>query len=181
MRRPGNHSILSPWRAPVARQRRTEAAVLPQWIRPQLTQLVDAAPEGDDWLHEIKYDGYRIHARLDRGAVKLLTRTGLDWTHKYSAIAKAVGELDARQAYLGELCGVDPHGITSFNIVQLASDSGNAAALVFFLFDLLYLDGQDLCPRPLIERKTRLAGLLSRARLNASLQRPPDRTRAGIL
>jgi ATP-dependent DNA ligase len=58
---------------------------LPQWVRPQLTQLVDAPPEGDQWLHEIKYDGYRMHARLDRGAVKLLTRTGLDWTHKYPA------------------------------------------------------------------------------------------------
>src|SRR6476659_5090761 len=82
-------------------------------------------------------DGYRMHARLDRGAVKLLTRTGLDWTHKYPAIAKAVAALDARQAYFdGELCGVGPDGITAFNIVQLASDSGNAAALVFFLFDL---------------------------------------------
>jgi hypothetical protein len=73
-----------------------------------------------------------MHARLDRGAVKLLTRTGLDWTHKYPAIAKAVAALDARQAYFdGELCGVGPDGITAFNIVQLASDSGNAAALVF--------------------------------------------------
>ncbi|MBV8287897.1 MAG: hypothetical protein JOZ35_13345 [Hyphomicrobiales bacterium] len=62
----------------LARPRRSEAAALPQWIRPQLTQLVDVAPDGDDWLHEIKYDGYRMHARLDRGAVKLLTRTGLD-------------------------------------------------------------------------------------------------------
>ena len=60
----------------VARQRRTDAVALPEWVRPQLTQLVDAAPEGDQWLHEIKYDGYRMHARLDRGAVKLLTRTG---------------------------------------------------------------------------------------------------------
>jgi ATP-dependent DNA ligase len=82
---------------------------------------------------KIKYDGYRMHARLDRGAVKLLTRTGLDWTHKYPAIAKVVAALDARQAYLdGELCGVGTDGITSFNIVQLASASGNAAALVFF-------------------------------------------------
>jgi ATP-dependent DNA ligase len=82
---------------------------LPQWVRPQLTQLVDAAPEGDQWLHEIKYDGYRMHARLDRGAVKLLTRTGLDWTHKYPAIAEDVASLDARHAYLdGELCGVGP-------------------------------------------------------------------------
>src|SRR6201997_451555 len=147
---------------PVAR--RSRAAGLPDWIPPQLTQLVDAAPDGDGWLHEIKYDGYRMHARLDRGAVKLLTRTRLDWTRKYPAMAKAVAALDARQAYLdGELCGVGPDGITMFNIVQLASDSVNAAALVFFLFDLLYLDGEDLRPRPLIERKQRLSALLANA------------------
>jgi hypothetical protein len=69
---------------PVARS--SPAAALPAWIPPQLTQLVDAAPEGDQWLHEIKFDGYRMHARLDRGAVKLLTRTGLDWTHKSTFI-----------------------------------------------------------------------------------------------
>jgi ATP-dependent DNA ligase len=114
---------------------------LPQWIRPQLTELVDEAPDGPQWLHEIKYDGYRMHARLDRGAVRLLTRTGLDWTHKYPAIAAAVAKLAAKQAYLdGELCGFGPDGITSFTMIQLASDAGNAAALVFFLFDLLYLD-----------------------------------------
>jgi ATP-dependent DNA ligase len=127
-----------------------------------LTQLVDAAPDGDAWLHEIKFDGYRMHAHLDRGAVKLLTRTGLDWTHKYPAIAAALSSLGARQAYLdGELCGVGPDGITSFSMIQLASDAGNAAALVFFLFDLLHLDGEDLTAWPLIERKTRLAALLS--------------------
>src|SRR5271169_1046583 len=145
-------------------RRRTDSAALPAWIAPQLTELVDAAPEGDQWLHEIKYDGYRMHARLYRGAVKLLTRTGLDWTHKYPAIAKTVASLDARQAYLdGELCGVGSDGITSFNIVQLGSDSSNAAALVFFLFDLLHLDGDDLRPRPLIERKERLRTLLANA------------------
>jgi DNA ligase D-like protein (predicted ligase) len=144
--------------------RRTPLSTLPQWVRPQLTQLVDTAPEGDQWLHEIKYDGYRMHARLDRGAAKLLTRTGLDWTHKYPAIAKAVAALDAREVYLdGELCGVGPDGITSFNVVQLASDSGNAAALVFFLFDLLHLNGEDVRPRPLSERKERLAPLLAQA------------------
>jgi DNA ligase D-like protein (predicted ligase) len=148
----------------LARQRRNDAAALPEWIAPQLTQLVEAALRGDQWLHEIKYDGYRMMARLDRGAVKLLTRTGLDWTHKYPAIAKAVAELDARQAYLdGELCGVGPDGVTSFNIVQLASDRGNAPSLVFFLFDLLCLDGEDLRPRPLIERKERLRALLENA------------------
>jgi bifunctional non-homologous end joining protein LigD len=109
-------------------------ARLPGRVAPQLTLLVDAASAGDDWLHKIKYDGYRMHARLDRRAVKLLTRTVLDWTHKYPAIAEAVAALDARQAHLdSELCAVGLDGITSFNIVQLASDSGNAAALVFFV------------------------------------------------
>ena len=89
-------------------------AVLPDWIRPQLTQLVTEAPDGDQWLHEIKYDGFRMHARLDRGAVKLLTRNGLDWTGKYPQIARAVAALPTRQAYLdGELCGVGTDGITS--------------------------------------------------------------------
>jgi DNA ligase D-like protein (predicted ligase) len=138
------------------------AVALPHWIKPQLTQLVDQAPDGPQWLHEIKFDGYRMHARLDRGAARLLTRTGLDWTYKYPAITAAVSSIGASQAYLdGELCGVRPDGITSFSMIQLASDSGNAAALVFFLFDLLYLDGEDLCARPLIERKARLAALLS--------------------
>jgi bifunctional non-homologous end joining protein LigD len=131
-------------------------------VRPQLTELVDQAPDGPQWLHEIKFDGYRMHARLDRGAVRLLTRTGLDWTHKYPAIAAAVTSLEARQAYLdGELCGVGPDGITSFSMIQLASDAGNAAGLVFFLFDLLYLDGEDVSARPLEERAARLAALLA--------------------
>ena len=150
---------------PVARQPGAEIAGLPQWIRPQLTQLVDAAPERPEWLHEIKFDGYRMHARLDRGDVRLLTRTGLDWTHKYPAIAAAVASLPAEQAYLdGDLCGVRADGITSFRMIQLASDSGNAAALVFFLFDLLYLDGEDVSALPLMERKARLAASLSNAR-----------------
>src|SRR5215472_15596585 len=149
---------------PLGGRRRTKATALPRWIKPQLTKLVDQPPNGPEWLHEIKFDGYRMHARLDRGAVKLLTRTGLDWTHKYPAIAATLSTLGARQAYLdGELCGVGPDGITSFNMIQLASDSGNAAALVFFLFDLLHVDGEDLTAQPLIDRKTRLAALLANA------------------
>jgi bifunctional non-homologous end joining protein LigD len=150
---------------PVAHRRGAGGAGLPQWIKPQLTQLVDQAPDGPDWLHEIKFDGYRMHARLDRGAARLLTRTGLDWTHKYPAIAAAVASIGAEQAYLdGELCGVRPDGITSFSMIQAASDSGNAAALVFFLFDLLYLDGENVSAQPLVERKAKLAALLADAR-----------------
>jgi ATP-dependent DNA ligase len=70
----------------VARRRRTDAPALSERIAPQLTHLVDAAPEGDGWLPEIKFDEYRMHARLDRGAVRRLTRTGLDWTRKYPPI-----------------------------------------------------------------------------------------------
>jgi DNA ligase D-like protein (predicted ligase) len=146
---------------PVARSSR--AAALPEWIPPQLTQLVDAAPGGPGWLHEIKFDGYRLHARLDHGAVTLLTRTGLDWTHKYPAIAKAVAALDAHQAYFdGELCGIGPDGIPSFSRLQAASDAGSSAGLVLYLFDLLHLDGDDIAARPLIDRKTRLAALLAK-------------------
>jgi len=149
---------------PLARRRRADATALPAWIKPQLTKLVDQAPEGPEWLHEIKFDGYRMHARLDRGAVRLLTRTGLDWTHKYPVVASAVASLPARQAYLdGELCGVRPDGTTSFGLVQNASDTGNSGALVFFLFDLLHLDGEALAPMPVTERKERLRALLSNA------------------
>src|SRR5438128_7834174 len=135
---------------------------MPAWIPPQLAKLVKEAPDGPDWLHEIKFDGYRMHARRDRGAVRLLTRTGLDWTHKYPAIAAAVALLPARQAYLdGELCGVRPDGTTSFSLIQNASDTANSGALVFFLFDLLYLDSEAIAPMPVTERKERLRALLS--------------------
>jgi DNA ligase D-like protein (predicted ligase) len=138
--------------------------VLPTWIKPQLAALVKKPPEGDGWLHEIKFDGYRMHARLDHGRIKLLTRTGLDWTLKYGAVSGAFATLHADTAYLdGELCGVRPDGTTSFAIIQNASDGANAASLVFYLFDLLYLDGKSLLARPLIERKRQLQTLLSNA------------------
>jgi bifunctional non-homologous end joining protein LigD len=136
-------------------------AALPGWVKPQLTKLVEAPPDGPDWLHEIKFDGYRMHARLERGDVRLLTRTGLDWTQKFPRMAEALKALPAAQAYLdGELCGVRPDGTTSFSMIQSASETGSAEALVFFVFDLLHVDGQDLAGSPLIDRKARLAALL---------------------
>ena len=137
---------------------------LPNWVKPQLCKLVDAPPQGSEWLHEIKYDGYRMHARVDRGKAQLLTRTGLDWTHKYAPVAAALSALPARQTYLdGELCGVRTDGRTEFSLIQAATDGGNADNLVFFLFDLLYLDGLMIGPAPLLERKERLRRLLSDA------------------
>jgi len=83
----------------------------PKWIKPQLTRNVDEAPAGDDWLHEIKYDGYRMHARLDRGKVQLLTRTGLDWSRRYPRTIEALRALSVKASYLdGELCALSPSG-----------------------------------------------------------------------
>jgi ATP-dependent DNA ligase len=122
-------------------------AELPAWIKPQLCQLVREAPSGDGWAHELKFDGYRMHARLDQGDVRLLTRTGLNWTGKYPAIATALGMIPARRAYLdGELCGVRPDGVTSFALIQNAAERRGGADLVYFVFDLLHLDGR-VAPR----------------------------------
>jgi predicted DsbA family dithiol-disulfide isomerase len=114
---------------------------LPAWIKPQLCQLVKEAPSGDEWAHELKFDGYRMHAGLDHGDIRLLTRTGLDWTGKYQGIATALRTLPARQAYLdGELCGVRPDGLTSFALIQNAAERQGGTDLVYFVFDLLHLD-----------------------------------------
>jgi DNA ligase D-like protein (predicted ligase) len=133
---------------------------LPGWIKPQLCQIVKDAPNGDQWAHELKFDGYRMHARLDRGDVRLLTRTGLDWTAKYPAIVAALRSVPVRQAYLdGELCGLRPDGLTSFALVQDAAEQQASAGLVYFVFDLLYLDDRDLMRLPLSDRKAELAKL----------------------
>ena len=143
--------------------RRAEPALLPAWIKPQLAKLVDQAPDGPDWLHEIKFDGYRMHARLDAGRTQILTRRCNDWTEKYPAIAKSIADLPAQNAYLdGELCGVLPNGRTAFNLIKNATDTGQGS-LVFFLFDLLFLEGENLMTLPLVERKARLASLLKGA------------------
>jgi bifunctional non-homologous end joining protein LigD len=124
---------------------------------------VEKAPDGPDWLHEIKFDGYRMHARLDGGRVQILTRRGNDWTEKYLTITKTIAGLPAQNGYFdGELCGVLPDGRTAFNLIQNATDSGQGS-LVFFLFGLLHLDGEDLTSLPLVERKTRLTSLLNGA------------------
>jgi ATP-dependent DNA ligase len=140
--------------------RQPERGSPPTWVKPQLAALVEKAPDGPDWLHEIKLDGYRMHARLDAGRVKILTRRGNDWTDKYPSLAKALTALPADSAYLdGELCGVLPDGRTAFNLMQNAMEHGDAS-LIFFAFDLLHLDGENLMALPLAARKKRLETLL---------------------
>src|SRR3954453_10928910 len=144
--------------------RRTAADALPDFVPPQLTALTETAPEGADWAHELKWDGYRMHARVDRGNVRLLTRTGLDWTDKYPAIVQALRALPVHQAYLdGELCALSEGGLTSFSAMQAATDARSTGGLVLVLFDLLFLDGEDLTAEALQVRKERLQALLARA------------------
>ena len=129
----------------------------PKWIKPQLTRLVDEAPQGPGWLHEIKYDGYRMHARIDSGRVKLLTRTGLDWSHRYKRTIQALSALMVRSAYIdGELCALNGDGVPAFSRLQAAMDEGRTDQLIFFAFDLLYLNGESMTKQPLIKRKERL-------------------------
>jgi DNA ligase D-like protein (predicted ligase) len=147
-------------------RRRSRACrdTLPAFIPPQLTQLVKEPPVGAEWAHELKYDGYRIHARLDSGRVKLLTRTGLDWTHRYDVTAQALGALGKQSAYLdGELCAMQADGTTSFSELQAATDEGRTTQLVYFAFDLLFVDGRDITGAALLDRKEALKHLLDGA------------------
>jgi bifunctional non-homologous end joining protein LigD len=135
---------------------------LPRWIEPQLSKLATEAPTGPEWVHEIKFDGYRMAARIDKGRVQLLTRSGLDWTSKYPATAAAFAKLKVKTAYVdGELCGVRADGVTSFELMQQSSEAGYGG-LVYFAFDLLELDGANVARLPLGERKKRLADLLKK-------------------
>jgi DNA ligase D-like protein (predicted ligase) len=137
-------------------------APLPQFIPPQLSQPVEKPPSGPQWLHEIKLDGYRMAARLDNGRAQLLTRTGLEWTHKYPSVVAALANLSVKTAYLdGELCGVDDDGLPSFAHTQAATDGERDVHLVYYAFDLLHLAGRAVSDLALIERKALLEPLVS--------------------
>ena len=134
---------------------------LPAFVPPQLSLPVEKPPSGPQWLHEIKLDGYRMAARIDKGRVQLLTRTGLDWTDKYPSAIAAFANLNINTAYLdGELCGVDEAGLPTFAHTQAATDGEREVQLVYYAFDLLHLDGSDISDLRLIERKALLEPLL---------------------
>ncbi len=137
-------------------------AALPKFVPPQLATLVSQAPSGDAWLHEMKYDGYRILARLDHGRVRLLSRNGRDWTEKFPTIAEAVGHLPAERAMLdGEVAVLQPDGTTSFQALQNFLSGTGRGQLVYMVFDLLHLDGWDLTGARLEDRKATLERLLA--------------------
>jgi len=135
---------------------------LPSQVSPELATLVDTAPDGDDWVHEIKLDGYRILARLDRGEVTLLTRNGKDWTERMPTLQAALAKLDVETALIdGELVALDPSGVSQFQTLQSSLNTENDSALVYYAFDLLHLDGEDIMGKPLLERKALLREVLA--------------------
>src|SRR5262249_20826599 len=130
---------------------------------PELTTLADKAPEGDGWLHEIKFDGYRALARIEHGKVRLLTRYALDWTARYGTIAAALESLPVKTAYLdGEIVVIDSKGVSSFAALQESLKRTRTNDLTYQVFDILHLDGKDLTGLPLVERKRVLKALLAR-------------------
>ena len=130
-------------------------ADMPDFVPPQLCKLTSRPPSADGWLHEIKFDGYRIQMRVEEGEVSLKTRTGLDWTDKFPAIAKAAAKLP--DAIIdGEIVALNKASNPDFSALQTALSDGSTDDLVFFAFDLMFSDGEDLRQVPLFERKKKL-------------------------
>ena len=147
----------------VAKARR---AAMPDFVAPQLCQSVGTPPSGSGWGHEVKFDGYRVQLRVSNGEVTLKTRKGLDWTDKFSAIAKEAAKLPDAMID-GEIVAVDKDGNPDFSALQAALSEQKTDRLIFFAFDLLFADGLDLRSLPLVERKERLEKLLEGRRAKA--------------
>jgi bifunctional non-homologous end joining protein LigD len=144
-------------------RRRHGAPPMPRFIAPQLATLVERPPAADGWRHEVKFDGYRIQARVAEGSAVLRTRKGLDWSERFPQIAhEAAGLPDC--ILDGELVALDAHQVPDFAALQTALVQRQTAGLIYFVFDLLYLRGEDLRPLPLARRKLRLQALLADTR-----------------
>ena len=134
---------------------------LPEFVAPCLALHVDDARSGDAWLHEIKFDGYRLEARIEGGKVKLLTRNNLEWTSRFAAVAKSLAKLDVDTALLdGEVVVESEDGTTSFAELVADLKAGVSDRMVYYAFDLLHLNGIDLRGAALVDRKAVLARLL---------------------
>jgi bifunctional non-homologous end joining protein LigD len=139
-----------------------KATPLLDFVAPCLATLAAQAPEGKEWLHEVKFDGYRIQARIEKGKVKLFTRTGLDWSGRFgAAIPQALLDLECESALVdGEIVVLTDNGVSSFSALQAALSEKRTANMVYFVFDLLAVDDEDLRREPLLARKERLESLL---------------------
>ncbi|SAK95315.1 ATP dependent DNA ligase [Caballeronia fortuita] len=140
-------------------------AKLPASFKPQLATLVDAAPPGDDWAYEIKFDGYRVLVRIEtvkgKRTIRIDTRNGNDWTAKFSKQVKALERLDIESAWLdGEAVVLDDRGLPDFQALQNAFDVGRPQDIVVYFFDVPYLNGYDLRNVPLVQRRAILQALI---------------------
>ncbi len=145
---------------PKAIQKALTKRTIPTHIPPQLATLVDKPPNDDDWIHEMKFDGYRLLARLDK-EVSLITRSQHDWTKKFEPLRAELEKLHLTDTILdGELVALDKNGLPNFQLLQNAIKNITKSKLVYYVFDLLYYQGYDLTPLPLIERKTILEKIL---------------------
>lgn len=166
-RRPGTVARASGRRARASHaaapaKAKTKALPMPSFVPPCLAKLEAEAPNGSTWVHEIKFDGYRIQAALANGEVKLYTRKGLDWAGKFRPIAAAVATLSARSVLIdGEIVVETEAGVSDFSALQADLSAGRTDRMVYFVFDLLHLDGADWTGRPLRERKTALKDLVA--------------------
>ncbi len=180
--RAADAGVVSPARAGATRQAtggKPRRSALPAAIAPMLATLAKEAPEGDGWLHEFKYDGYRILARIDRGRVRLVTRNGNDWTRSFPTVARDLATLPVETAWLdGEMVVVDAHGRTRFQALQNALAAPHAPGIAFFAFDVLFRDGADLRALPLVERKRQLREIVG-ARVGAVRPSPDVRGHGG--
>jgi bifunctional non-homologous end joining protein LigD len=141
-----------------------EKAALPDMVSPQLATLAPHAPQGDDWLSEVKFDGYRAVTRIEDGKARMFTRAANDWTDKWAQIADIAAQLPLKQAWLdGEVVALDAEGNVSFQALQNMARNGKTARLAYYVFDLVYLDGYDLSGTPLLERKQLLKEILDAA------------------
>ena len=148
---------------PRKRARKKATARRPRFVKPALATLVDDLPSGDDWLFEMKFDGYRALAAASGDDVRIYTRGGLDWTDRFGALPRALADLELNGVLLdGEIVVVDKKGRSDFSALQSAL-KGKGGALSYFVFDLLSAGGEDLRKKPLIERKKRLKEILGEA------------------
>lgn len=149
-----------------------EKKEMPRAITPQLATPVDAAPSGEGWLHELKYDGYRIAAGIRDGKVKLITRKGNDWTSKFASIAEALIKLPIKEAWLdGEVVSFKEDGTTSFEGLQTALSTGTDKGLVYMVFDIVYYNGYSLEAAPLADRKLLVSAIMGSERADRGLLR----------
>ena len=145
---------------PVGRKPSAAKVALPDFVAPMLCKVIERPPEENGWAHEVKFDGYRIQARIENGTAVLRTRKGLDWTARFTAIAREAGQL-VDGIYDGEIVALDANGAPDFAALQAALSDGHDERLIFFVFDLLFAGGEDLRPLPLSERKARLHQILA--------------------